>query len=134
MHVLDVKCLIDVERFRRVNIDAGDPGSLYDGSALLSPEDNIRFLRQCIERFRDVNFADQETGRIYLRIASGKPVWFDGEVFDDARFDADARSGLYAAAPLGFDAMPGPKKPMYLSDVEGFDQSHTLGRWGEAPV
>ena len=134
MHVLDVKCLIDVERFRRVNIDAGDPGSLYDGSALLSPEDNIRFLRQCIERFRDINFAAQETGRIYLRIASGKPVWFDGEVLDDARFDADARSGLYAAAPLGFDAMPGPKKPMYLSDVEGFDQSHTLGRWGEAPV
>ena len=72
LNVLDVKCALDVERYRRVNIDAAAPESLYSDKRLLAPENNTGFLRQCVDRFREINFADQNTGRIYLRIASGR--------------------------------------------------------------
>jgi hypothetical protein len=59
LHVLDVKCLLDIERYRRVNVDATAPEQLYPDTALLRPENNAGFLRQCVQRFRDVDVADQ---------------------------------------------------------------------------
>ena len=71
LNVLDVKCALDVERYRRVNIAATAPEFLYGDTKLLAPESNTAFLRQCIDRFREINFAVQDTGRIYLRISPG---------------------------------------------------------------
>jgi hypothetical protein len=131
LNVLDVKCALDVERYRRVNIDATAPEFLYSDKGLLAPENNTGFLRQCIDRFREINFADQNTGRIYLRIVSGRPVWADREALEQAASNPDTRAGLLATAPAVFDcAIPGPDRPKYLSDVAGADHAHTLGRWG----
>jgi len=55
-------------------VDATSPGELYPDRSLLSPEHNLRFLKRCIQAFREVNFADQKTGRIYLRVRNGVPV------------------------------------------------------------
>jgi hypothetical protein len=129
--VLDVKGLLDVERYRRVNIDATAPEFLYSDRALLAPERNTGFLRQCIERFRGINFADQATGRIYLRIESGKPVWADPEALAQAASDPDTRTGLSSTVPATFGpALPRPDRPRHLSDAMGGRQFHTLGRWG----
>ena len=131
LNVLDVKCALDVERYRRVNIDAAAPEFLYSDQRLLAPENNTGFLRQCVERFREINFADQNTGRIYLRIASGRPVWADQEALAQAASNPDTRAGLLATASAVFDrAIPGPDQPTYLSDAAGAEHGHTLGRWG----
>ncbi len=131
LNVLDVKCVLDVERYRRVNIDATAPEFLYSDTRLLAPENNTAFLRQCIDRFREVNFADQNTGRIYLRIVSGRPVWTEREALEQAASNPDTRAGVLAAASAAFDrAIPGSDRPKYLSDVTGFDHPHTVGRWG----
>jgi hypothetical protein len=131
LNVLDVKCALDVERYRRVNIDATAPEFLYSDKRLLAPENNTGFLRQCIDRFREINFADQNTGRIYLRIVAGSPVWADREALEQAASSPDTRAGLLATAPAIFDrAIPHPDRPEYLSDVAGVDHVHTLGRWG----
>lgn len=131
LNVLDVKCALDVERYGRVNIDATAPEFLYSDKRLLAPEHNTGFLRQCIERFHEINFADQNTGRIYLRIASGRPVWADQEALEQAASNPDTRAGLLATASAVFDrAIPGPDRPKYLGDVAGADHAHTLGRWG----
>ena len=133
LNVLDVKCALDVERYRRVNIDATAPEFLYSDKRLLAPENNTGFLRQCIDRFREINFADQNTGRIYLRIVAGSPVWADREALEQAASSPDTRAGLLAMAPAIFDrAIPHPDRPEYLSDGASVDHAHTLGRWGSS--
>jgi hypothetical protein len=131
LNVLDVKCALDVERYRRVNIDATAPEFLYSDKRLLAPENNTGFLRQCIDRFREINFADQATGRIYARIVSGSPVWADREALEQAASNLDTRAGLLATLPSVLDdAVAAPDRPMYLSDIAATETFHTLGRWG----
>jgi hypothetical protein len=131
LNVLDVKCALDVERYRRVNVNATAPELLYDDPSLLAPEKNTAFLRQCIDKFPEINIADQNTGGIYLHIVSGKPIWADREALERAVSDADTRAGLMAIAPAAFErTLPAPDRPMYLSEIAGAKQARTLGRWG----
>ncbi len=131
LNVLDVKCMLDVERYRRVNIDATAPEYLYSDNRLLAPENNTAFLRQCIDKFREINFADQNTGRIYLSIVCKSPDWVDRKALEQAAANADTRAGLLAVAPTVFDrATSAPDRPKYLGDVAGAGRAHTLGRWG----
>ncbi len=131
LNVLDVKCVLDVERYRRVDVDATGPERLYRDRGLLAPEKNTGFLRQCVDRFREIHFAEQETGRIYLSVVGGAPVWIDRELFDNAVADPDTRAGLRAAAPSAFDrTLPAADEPRYLRALAGAERVHTLGAWG----
>jgi hypothetical protein len=133
LNVLDVKCLLDVERYRRVDINATGPESLYGDASLLLPQHNTGFLRQCVDRFREINFAEQATGRIYVRLVEGKPLWADRGPLAQAATDPDTRAGVLAVAPSIFDAaLPQPDRPMHLQQVRGDGRIPTLGRWGGA--
>ena len=133
LNVLDVKCLLDVERYRRIDINATGPEFLYRDASLLLPEHNTGFLRQCVDRFREINFADQATGRIYVRLVDGKPLWVDRDVLAPAVADPDTRAGLLAVAPALFDAaLPQPDRPAHLQQATGEGRIPTLGRWGDA--
>jgi hypothetical protein len=133
MNVLDITGLLDVERFRRVDIEATAPELLYRQGALLAPERNTAFLRQCAERFREINFADQATGRMFLRIVSGKPVWVDRQALAQAAAAPDVRAGLLAVAPEGFDRTESTGEPRYLDETAA-DGTLTLGRWADRGV
>jgi hypothetical protein len=131
LHVLDVGRMLDVERFRRVNVDARSPEQLYPDADLLRPERNAGFLRQCVERFPEVDFADQATGRIYLSIVAGTPVWSDRDALERAVADAGTRAGILAAAPAAMDrALPAAQRPRYLRERIGGEPLGTLGAWG----
>ena len=131
MNVLDVKSLLDVERFRRVNVDATGPRDLYDDRDALAPERNTGFLVECVRRLPQVNFADQGTGRIYLRFASGVPEWADAEALRVAMADPETSAGIRAIVPdLAQRTIPGPGAPALLPARVGADRIHTLGRWG----
>jgi len=133
LNVLDVKCLLDVERYRRIDINATGPEFLYRDASLLLPEHNTGFLRQCVDRFREINFADQATGRIYARLVDGKPLWVDRDMLAPAVADPDTRAGLLAVAPSLFDAaLPQPDRPAHLQQARGEGRIPTLGRWGDA--
>jgi hypothetical protein len=130
MNVLDVKCMLDVERYRRVNVDATSPGELYPEPALLAPERNTGFLRQCVERFRTMCFADHATGRIYLQLEQGRPVWVDSEALQHALADNDTRAGLLATVPSALDRIADSRgQPHDLTDSGAGKPTHTLGRW-----
>jgi len=135
LNVLDVKCILDIERYRKANINATAAEFLYADTALLAPENNLGFLQQCVERFRDVNFADQDTGRVYLRIVSGRTIWADRELFQRAILSADNRKALFAVAPTVFDfadlAESGPK---FLQEIVAAEQVPTLGLWGRGDL
>jgi hypothetical protein len=130
MNVLAVTGILDIERHRRVNINATAAEFLHAEPALLAPEKNLGFLQQCIARFRSVNFADQDTGRVYLRIVSGTTVWADRELLAQALLSADTRAALNVVAPTAFDCANSDTRPKFLQEIETPVHSPTLGRWG----
>ncbi len=135
MFVLDVKSMLDTVRFRKVNIDAGRPEELYTdaGEQAMAAQANTDFLVQCVRRLREVSFADHETGRIYLRMVSGVPVWVDDQALRAAIADPETRAGLIKVAPGLLDNAWGiQEQQMFIWDVLPADRIHTLGDWGDA--
>ena len=131
LNVLDVKSLLDVERYRRVNVDAKSPEELYRDSELLRPERNAAFLKQCLEHFPEAAFADQATGRVYLSIGSGVPVWADRAALESAIADGETRAGLLAVLPALLDRpLPGDGVPRHLGAQASTSSLVTLGAWG----
>ena len=133
MNVLDVRAMLDVERFRKVDVNAKGPESLYSDPAALAPANNTGFLVDCARRMPKVNFADQATGRVYLHVAAGIPVWSDAAELRAAMADEDTRVGL-AAVMRSFDAgaIPETAQPIWLAPDSGAGRTHTLGQWGTA--
>jgi hypothetical protein len=132
-NILNIKGLLDIERYGRVNVDAGAPNLLYADRQLLEPQYNTRFLERCVHGFREINFADQTSGRIYLRIQSGTPVWMDRILLQTAISDPDTRSGLSVVAAGALrDETSGTREPQYLCAEDGGPVA-TLGSWGTAP-
>ena len=58
IYILDVKGLLDVERFRHVNIQARSPAGLWPDPAVLEPLRNDAFLERCRKGFREVVLVD----------------------------------------------------------------------------
>jgi hypothetical protein len=130
LNVLRVTQMLNIERYGRVNIDAQDPQSLYRDPALLAPRFNTGFLSRCVRGFREVNFAHPATGRVYLRLESGLPVWIDRDEFGAATADHDTLCALMEVAPGAFNAgvAEGPE-PRHLGR-SGAGSAPTLGQWG----
>jgi hypothetical protein len=125
--IFDVKCLLDVERYRRVDTNARRPHDIFRDPSLLAPENNLRFLQDCVARFREVSFADAATGRVYLRLVRGIAVAADAQDLLEAAADADTRAGLFSAAPGAIERA----SSLPLPDGPGLDAErvHTLGQW-----
>jgi hypothetical protein len=130
MNVLDIKGLLDVDRYRRINVDARNAHEVHPGSSAMAPEHNTHFLAQCVSRLPAVNFADRNSGRIYLRTEHGKMVWADPPILAAALTDAETRAGIAAVAPHALQFSTAPATPRVLQDIIGQDRIHTLGQWG----
>lgn len=131
-NVLDVKKILDVERYGRLNVNAGSADHLYLDQERLAPEHNTRFLKRCAGEFRRMNFAVQSTGRLFLRIEAGLPVWMDPAALREAIADRDTLAGINAVAPgaLG-GGVADADSPQYLfGQAQGL--APTLGSWGGA--
>jgi hypothetical protein len=149
VNVLDVKGMVDIGRYGRVFVDAARPEQLYRDPELLRAEHNLGFLKRCVEGFRRVNFAAQASGRIYVRIESGVPVWVDPEALQAAIADQDTRAGLAAVSRAAIagdggwggstggpqylrpydSSSPTPGGPIGAADLRVLP---TLGAWGTA--
>jgi hypothetical protein len=131
LNVLDVGRMLDIERYGRIDVNALTANELYPDRAVLAPEHNLGFLRRCIETFREVNFAQQATGRLYLRIESGVVRLVDREALKEAVSDPAVHSALRLVAPAAFAA--GTREilaPQYVSAAHGTAADTTLGQWG----
>ena len=135
LNVLDVKGLLDIDRFRKINVDAHDAQSVYANAPDMAPEHNTQFLAQCVRRLPAVNFADWISGRIYLRTEHGKHVWSDPPALAAALADPQTRAGLQAVVPqaLAAEHATGTEPPTAhtLTDLE---RVHTLGNWGSTRI
>ena len=127
MTILDVKSMIDIERFRKINIRAQKAADVY-AAMDLSPQSNVDFLKRCAHWIPVINFADYETGEIYARLQGGKWIWRNEQRFERALDNPDARAGLLAVARIYAPAAGTGQKP---TDV-GTEKMYTLGAWGGA--
>lgn len=127
-NILDVGSFLDIERYAKVDVNATAPQGLYGRRARLDAASNCGFLRRCVEGFRQINFAEQATGRIYLSVASGKPVAVDRDALARAVADADTLEGLRSVVPDAFSpAMAAIDIASYLPDAA---TAETIGQWG----
>jgi hypothetical protein len=127
-NVLDVKCMLDIERYARLDVDAQNAGSLYRDPGLLAAEKNVEFLRRCVKGFRRVNFADQASGKIYLKIESGIAVSIDAAGLRNALANADTLAGVRAVAPRA--ASGEVQAAAHEEHLSGSGARQTLGQWG----
>jgi len=126
MNVLDVKGLLDVERYKKIDVDAREPAAVYPDARAMAPERNTGFLKECARRLAAINFVDRDTGRIYARFEAGQLRFADRALMAPAMEDPDTSAGLLALAPRAWQAAPDRAgAPPQLER----DRVHTLGQW-----
>ncbi|GEO99977.1 hypothetical protein [Methylobacterium haplocladii] len=124
MTILDARALLDIDRFRRIDIHARTPREVYAGVDL-APERNAGFLRDCLGRLASVHFAERDTGRVFAQFARARLVGLDRTVLERVCADDGMRDALLAAGLSGD-----------LPEVAGItetlrpEESSTLGAWG----
>ena len=127
MTILDIKCMIDIERFRKINIRAQREADVYAGMDL-SPQSNLDFLKRCVRWIPAINFADYETGQIYARLQRGKWAWCDQPRFDKALEDPEANAALLSIARNVYGSAGAEQKHTDAAT----EKMHTIGAWGGA--
>jgi hypothetical protein len=126
--VLNVKGMLDVERFRKINIRARGPEELYVETEL-APERNVDFLKRCARLLPIINFANYDTGGIYARLENGTWTWRDEQRFARMLDDPEVKAALGALTANRYKPVAA-RIPQRLS-LEA-EKLHTLGAWGEA--
>ncbi|HET9664512.1 MAG TPA: hypothetical protein VFP00_09810, partial [Burkholderiales bacterium] len=130
MNVLDVKCMLDIERYRKINVNATRPAEVYPDKRAMAPENNTQFLAQCARMLPALNFAERGSGRIYARLERGKLVWCDADAISAPLADAETRAGLLAVAPELGSRIQRRGEGRTAPRAIAAGQFHTLGRWG----
>ncbi|HLT00903.1 MAG TPA: hypothetical protein VK001_01945, partial [Geminicoccaceae bacterium] len=126
MNILDVRRLIDVERYRKINLDARRPADVYPDADAMAPERNLDFLLECTRRIPVINLVERDTGRVYARMEGGEMAWVASAGLQRALEDPDTRAGLLALTGGDHGACARHDPPPELAP----EQAHTLGRWG----
>ena len=83
--ILDEKPLIDVERFRHIDVNARSPEALFAKNGAGDANRDSAFIRECVKRFDRVRFADPAQGRIHREIVRGVERAVDEPVAEDDR-------------------------------------------------
>ncbi len=130
MTILDVKCMIDIDRYRKLNVKATRPDDIFKDDSK-SPEDNCQFLRQCAELFASIRFADYRTGYVYGKLEHGNWVWRDLDYLENTMGLSESTDGLRA---IGWYDAPSPA-PETVPELDfPLERNYTLGSWApEAP-
>ncbi len=124
LNILDVKGLIDIDRFRKVDIFARGPDTVFAG-ADLSASANTAFLQACLSRMASIRFLRAETGRAILRLDRGRIVGLDRH----ALVASDEGPDWAAARPLLGIPADAASIPHLDETLIPTDQP-TLGAWG----
>jgi hypothetical protein len=104
---------------------------MYKDRGVLAPEQNTKFLKRCIEQFHRVNFAEQASGRVYLRVESGTPVSKDPAALQRAAMNPDTLAGIRTAAPdAASSRVPDAGRVEYLRASDSGATLPMLGQWG----
>jgi hypothetical protein len=131
MNVLDVKCLLDVDRYKKINVHGKCPEEVYADDQAMAPANNAEFLQECARSIPAINFVDRASGVVYARMEAGKIRWVDPAALAKAMEDDETRAGLAVLAAAGLSpAVASAGEPRRLAP----ERAHTVGQWAAAPV
>ena len=131
MTILDIKSFLDVDRYKRIDIDARSPDEVYADANGKASADDTAFLKRCVRQIARITVADQQSGRIIARIDNGRLAWIDREAFDHAIGDPDIRTGMAVLAPTEMRARADSAGgPVFIDASE----AQTLGAYGPSPT
>lgn len=99
MYILDFKCMFDIVRYTRINIEASNPAEVYPNQNIMDAASNTDFLLQCARKIPKINFVDSESKQIYASMSSSKMTWFDSGVLTRLLNQPDVKTGLLAIEP-----------------------------------
>lgn len=121
INILDVACMLDIDRYRTINIEARTPDAVYPAK----PAPPGEFLKHCVQRLPVINFADRKTGQIYARIENRKFTWWDQTIFAQAVPDPAARSAFERITQPPSVTIASGAQPVQLTPRNG----PTVGQW-----
>jgi hypothetical protein len=128
MNILDLECLLDVERYQHINIEARTPEAIYADMSSRRSGRHSKFLRQCVSHIPIINFAHYQTGQVYARIVNGKLTAWDPAIYRLAVRDDNVRATFeMIAAPPHDGSLDAPG----CDDRLDPHQNLTLGRWAD---
>ncbi|MEZ5845868.1 MAG: hypothetical protein R3C70_03855 [Geminicoccaceae bacterium] len=127
MTILDPELMIDIDRYRKVNVQATEPGGIFhnrDMDAAL----NVGFLKNCVEQIPEIRFADPSSGRVLARIVRGRLLWCDHHHIEAQPPHSCLRTALEA---IGYETGTGTTDTDAAPDPIDIDREmhFTLGRW-----
>ena len=98
MYIVDFKCMIDITRYTRINIEATRPEDVYPDSASMQAEANTDFLTNCAKKIPGINFVDRNSGLVYARMEAGKMCWVDSTMIASMLENEETSAGFGAIA------------------------------------
>ncbi|MEW8333722.1 MAG: hypothetical protein AB2632_14945 [Candidatus Thiodiazotropha sp.] len=122
--ILCVKCMIDIDRYRKININADSASSVYPSAREMAPEMNLAFLKACIERLENVEFVNAKNRKVAARIRSGELVELRMMELEEAVPDVDIREALLK---LISPAKARRDTDISIPDIVDISRSETLG-------
>jgi len=99
MYILDFKCMLDIVRYTRININANSPEEVYPQEKDMNAAANTGFLLSCARKISKINFVERESGQIYACMESATMSWIDTEIMARKLNEEEARAGFLAIAP-----------------------------------
>lgn len=126
MVVFDVPKLLDIDRYRKIDVHATKPEEIYLAEQM-SADENTEFLNQCAKLIETMRFADPVSGHVFGVLESGQ--W----TFQDANYPArddvhpDTLAGL---AALGWGSPEPSETSTQQPDNVVPEKAGTLGHWG----
>ena len=99
MQVYQLRSLIDIERYQRINLSATCPEQVAAPAEQLKVANNLGFLRQCISRFGVIEFMARDSDRCFLAIRNGSFEICDAEIFRQNLADESLREVISLLAP-----------------------------------
>ena len=99
MQIYRVQPLVDIERYQRINVLATSPDQVAASPNFLKVEKNLGFLRQCISKFKLIEFIDIKTDIGFLAIRSGSFDVVDDDLFRQNLAEETLRDIVTLLAP-----------------------------------
>jgi hypothetical protein len=99
MYIVDFKCMLDIVRYTRINIEACSPDEVYPSATDMAPEANTGFVVDCARKIPRINFVERSSGLVYACMESGHMQWVDHELLQSVMADHETQAGLLAMAP-----------------------------------
>lgn len=127
MTVLDVQLLVNIDRYRTVNIAASQVNEVFNEDelhALPKPE----FIVKCAEKVHMILFADRQTAQIYASVQDGKLHWLNRAFVEASADESLIRHVLGSLGNIESSRLEDASREPPAIDVPA-EQHVTVGCW-----